>query len=520
MRYLFSYTLWQRLTLSIGLILTLITPATNSYAASANKLYMTPPTSQLNIGQSFEVTIKSYADVDQPTGSISGTITYPSDRLQVLATSTSGSSYNSMTVTPGSGTIGFSGSRNPAPSGTQQVFIITFKAVAAGSGTIVRFTSDSKVNNSTTDTSALGNYTIVNPNPPPSTPPAPTPKPSSSTTPIPVITTPVVENSPSPQESEPQPTPDPTGLVDSVVVNPLYATASVTWRITSPNGAAQFVYGTSSSQMDKNAAVTKNADNSFSTSVKGLTPGTRYYFRVTATADGGKTGTYSGVIIARGFPVTITVTENNVPAKNAQVSIKGSTSVTNADGKVTIGLASGSYSISVTTETASQTYNLTVAAKPIPEDGTQPQSQSFAYNLTSSVLDQGPNSGFSILTFIGILLGGTVLLALGFVGFMAYRRHKFESEPSYQSVSSPTVIVEDGYDWQQDQPHSPVKPLHFNDTISSQYDSKISLGEEEPEDMFEKAANIPLPKAHTHQVNHSAKDESRQNPNSPHSTTL
>jgi hypothetical protein len=488
--------------------------------ADANKLYITPASSQMNINTSFSVNVRSYADSDGSTGSAGGTVTFPANLLQITSISTSGSQYNTPSINQGSGTIGFSASRNPAPSGTAQIFSITFRASGAGTAT-VNFSGDSQVNNAPTTYSA-GVYTILNPNPPVN---PVTPKPSVSVAPVPVVTTPIVTSPETPStDTEPVATPDPTGLINTVAVDPLYSTSTVSWKVNAANSTSTFTYGASSSQLDKKADVTKKPDGSFSVTVKDLLPGIRYYFAISASGDGAKTGTYSDTIITRGFPVAMTITENNVAVKNAQIKIGNRSYTSGSDGKKTIGLAAGSYTGTITSDTSSLTINLTVAAKTIPSDGSAPESQAFTYNLTSSPLLQAPGSEVSIFAFIGILLGGTVVLGLGFVGFMAYRRRRFENGMLSHNAGS-TVVIEDGYNWQS-QTHqdsegglTPVTPPTGASYSPSPMHNSVHLAESEPLDMFEQA-KLNSSRASEEKPTFDSLDASQQNPNSPHSTKL
>ncbi|MDB5177345.1 MAG: Subtilisin-like protein serine protease [Candidatus Saccharibacteria bacterium] len=507
-----------------GLVLCLVVALVPSRLvfADANKLYITPASSQMNIGTSFSVNVRSYADVDAPTGTVRGTVTFPVNLLQVTGISTAGSQYNAPSISQGSGTIGFSASRSPAPSGAAQIFSVTFKATGSGTAT-VNFSGDSQVNNTTT-TYTAGIYTITNPNPPASSTPVATPKPSASVVaPVPIVTapTPTVETAP----TEPVATPDPTGLITGVAINPLYSTATVTWNVNATNPGSTLTYGSSSSQLDKKATVTKKADGSFTTAISELTPGNRYYFVISGNGDGGKSGTYSDTIITPGFPVAMTITENNVAVKNAQIKIGNRNYTSGADGKKTIGLAAGSYTGTITTDTASLTINLTVATKPIPQDGTAPESQAVSYNLSSSPLSQAPGSENSIFAFIGILLGGTVVLGLGFVGFMAYRRRRFESGVSSSHAASSTVVIQDGYDWRSQIPNetTPVQPAvtHSDDAeySSPTHNNSVHITEQEPLDMFEQARQNPLPTPRE-DITSDSQDVNQQNPSSPHSTKL
>ena len=524
--------------LVVSLIVSLI-PSKLVFAADPNQLFIAPASSQMNIGTTFTVNIKSYVASGQSTSkmcngveyqtanNVCGTLTYPASQLKVVnnGISTSGTGYQSPSINQGNGTIGFSsGTRTQTGSNITQIFAVTFQAIGAGNAT-VGFGNGSQVNGATTLFKS-GVYTITNPTPVQSSSP---PKTSTPAKPAPSPVT-VVTTTPTPQpdaitETEPQSTPDPTGVIDGVSVDPLYSTSIIEWKVNAANPTTTVTYGMKSTQLDKTATASKKEDGSFTANLTGLTPGVRYYFALTASGSDGKTGNYSGTIITRGFPIVLTITENNIPAKNAQVKIGSNFNRSaSADGKVAAGLASGSYSGTITTDTASLTINLTVEAKTIPTDGKAPSSQAFTYNLTSSPLEQGPGSGFTVLSFIGVLLGGTVILGLGFFGFLVYRRRKFENLST--GGGSSTVVVEDGYTWQEQnstmnrapEPSSEITPEQPPTHSSAPHANSVHLSESEPLDMFEQAAKLPLPQPHQFPSSDS-KPDSEQKTSSPHSTT-
>lgn len=478
---------------SVALCLIVGLMPSNFAFADANKLYITPTSSQMNLNTTFTINVRTYADTDQTSGSAKGTLTYPTGQLSVTDVSVSGSGYGLPTVTQGPGTIAFNAARSPAPSGTAQLFSVTFKAIGAGTA-VVGFMNTSSVNNSTTTYSG-GSYTIISPNPPVTVAPSSSPKPSSSPQPSPII----INSSPSPSSS-PMPTdasskddsaqavPDPTGLIDNVMVDALYSTGTVSWKVNTDNPTTVLTYGQSSSQLDRQAKVTKKSDGSFVATITDLVPGLRYSFTISASGAAAKNSTYSGTLLTRGFPVALTITENNQLVQSGQVKIGSLTSQITTAGKLTIGLAAGSYTGTIITDTATLTINLTVATKPIPSDGTPPEAQSFAFNLSSSGLQQTTSSGLNLFTFIGVLFGGTVILAIGFVGFMAYRRRRFESEGSSTYSSAPTVIIEDGYDWrsQPTAPHSTVDKSTPSTQSGNEHHNSVYIAEEQPIDMFDK----------------------------------
>lgn len=506
------------LVLSVSLLTSLFPSALA--LADSNQLYVTPQASQMSINTSLPVNIKAYASSDSP-GNVNGTITYPANLLQVTSISVSGSSYGSPTITQGSGTIGFSGTGN-TNTGLAQIFSITFKTTAAGKATVA-FSGDSQVNGTAT-THKSGVFTIINPNPNPpkkSSSPSP-PKKTPSPSPVPIISTeptaPTTIVTPSPQIS-----PDPSGVISGVVITPTYSSTAITWTVNAPHPSSTLNYGDSSSGLVKQATVQKKSGGAFTATISGLSPGVTYYFSITGEGKGIQPGSYSESFTTQGYPVIINITENDSPVDSAQVQI-GSQNFQANKGKLPVGLAAGSYSGTITTDTATLTINLTVAEKPIPADGSAPESQSFAFNMTSSPLKGGPGSSFSIFAFVGILIGGTALLALAFLLYVNYRRHQFESG-SFSTAPSSTVVIDDGYNWHQDesaqsptqQPTSPAPPIEQPppEMPRTVHANSVYITEEEPLDMFDQA-KITLPP--TTGPSTPPSDEMPQNPNPLHST--
>ncbi len=465
-------------------------PSTAVFADGDQLMVLEAP-SQVAIGTPFTVKIKAYVATPTSPQTASGTVTFQSNILTATSASSTGGGFGTFTPSIGSGTIGFNASRSSSSTGVVQIFTVTFKAVGAGTA-LISFSGDSRVNGSVTSYKT-GVVSVTNPNPPTNqpAPPAPTPKQSTVVTPVPVVTsTPAPSSSPDQVMDVVLPTPDPTGIVSNVDVSPDYTKGTVSWKVNADNPKARLSYGTESSKLDKQATVETKPDGTYFALLTNLEPGVRYYFVITGSGDGNKEGTYSSTLTTNGYPVTFTVTENNIAAKNAQIQIGKISKITSSDGKATIGLAAGTYSGTITTSTATLDINLTVVKKTIPTDGSSPQSQPFAYNLTSSPLEQGPGSANTILVFLGVLAGGTVLISLGFVGFMAYRRRKFEAGPS-SGGSSTTVIIDDGYDWRQQvntppsYPNTSTTPLSPGDS-SPHHNNSVYINDEEPVDMFDK----------------------------------
>lgn len=463
-------------------------PASTVYAAS-NQLVITPADTQTTVGAAAQTySVKAYIDTSPSSQTATGTLTFPANLVQASNAAVGGGWSGSPTINQAQGTISFSLTRNSSATGFSTIFTVSFRPTGAGTA-VAGFSGDSRVNNTTTAyKSAIIRISSPTPSQPPP-PPPPAPKPSVTPVPIvPVAPTPSV----APTEAEPQPTPDPMGVVDNVLVEPQYTTAAINWKINATNPSSTLKYGTQPSIFDKDAVVNKGEGGAYAATITGLEPGKRYYFTVNGSGDGERSGTYTGTILTNGYPVTLTVTENNTPAKGAQIKIGTRTYATSSNGKVSFGLAAGTYKAAITTSTSSKSVDLVVVQKTLPEGNAAPESQSFSYNLTSSPLESGPGSSTTILTFLGVLVGGTVILAFGFLGFMAYRRRRFESGGPNRSAASTTVIIDDGYSWHPDQtsPSAPTAPPvstpPAQGTPAPRHDNSVYIDEEEPLDMFER----------------------------------
>lgn len=453
--------------------------------AETNVLYVyrqsPSATTQLLVNDLLTVKIVSYSTVEKSKGTAVGTVTYSSDILQVVNTDNSASEYQKISTAIGTGTISFNGERSPSIVGIAQVFSITFKMIKAGAAT-VGFSQGSIVDSSTTSY-LPGNFSISLPtttnSPSPILTTAPSTAPSANSGNSPSKSSPSSSGSSSSSSSTSQKTnqnnsssqvnisslpladtsplsdyvaatPDSSGLIDTVNADSQYTSSTITWKINANDAIARIVYGISSSKQDKSTSVNKKSDGTYSSTLSLLNPGVRYYYTITATGGGKSDSTYSGVFITKGYPVTFEITENNTPVQSGQITIGSQTYTVGTSGKKTIGLAAGRYSVTVTTNSASLTKDIAVAEKPIPTDGSAPENQSFAINLTSSLLDGGPGSGQSVLTFIGVMVGGAVVLGLGFAIFIAQRRKRFERESTSYGSGSSRVVVDDGYNWRKD----------------------------------------------------------------------
>lgn len=285
----------------------------------------------------------------------------------------------------------------------------------------------------------------------------------------------------------PSSTPDPTGIIDGVSVTPSHTSAVISWDVNSTSPSSTLSYGDSSSNLDQTATVSKAESGKFTTTLSKLTPGKRYSYMISATGGTSESSTYSGTFLAIGFPITITVTENDVPIKTGMLKIGGSSYPIGGD-KLTINVAAGKYTATVSTDTATTTQDIEVKSKSVPADGSDPEAQQFKFALTSSVIEGGPGSGNSILTFVGILVGGTALLAVAGFVFITIRRRRFESGGGYSSSGSQSSItIDDGYQWKGDSGSAPTTPTSTSSPYSENFNKSVYIDDGEVEDMFDKA---------------------------------
>ncbi len=154
--------------LCIALIVVCV-PFVPARAASAS-LYLSPSARSYDLGATFAVTV--YVSTDESMNAAAGTISFPSDKLQVVSLSKTGSIFSLWAQEPtfsnSAGTVTFEGVvLNPGFSGSAgKILIITFRAKAAGDA-LVRFSSGSVLANDGQGTniiSGMGSaqYTIGN----------------------------------------------------------------------------------------------------------------------------------------------------------------------------------------------------------------------------------------------------------------------------------------------------------------------------------------------------------------------
>lgn len=457
-------------------------------SALSNTLLFSPNSgAAMNVGATFTVNVKAYVETPGNPGTVAGTVHYPANILKVIATSTSGSSYGNPAISQSSGSVGFSGSTSPGPSGLTQVFSITFQAVGGGTAGL-SYSGNSTINGAAANRNTAS-FTVNTP-PPQPTPPSPSPSTPPPPPPQPVVPTPppaAVETPPTPTEVEDNTTEDESGFIQDVSITAGYDKATVTWKHSREATTSTLLYGGSRTSLDNKAQANKQADGSYSAILEGLKPGFRYYFTITSEDANKATETWDSLVIARGYPVVIAVTENEAVAANATIRIGTVSRTTNKDGTATIELAEGNYNATITTEKKTiKTVSFSVVSKEVPSDGKAPASQRYAFNLESSSGSGGGIGGTSILTFIFILFIGGAVLVLGVLGYLGWRRRQYEgSYGGEYKATGPSVIIDDGYNWQQQTPIAPPPPVA--PPPETPRPGTTSQDYEEPKDMFELA---------------------------------
>lgn len=482
------------LTLFVAAVTVFASVPVNKTFALGNTLLFSNPPSSMNIGSTFTVTVRAYVEAAASTGQVAGTVIYQPNLVKVVATSASGSTYGTPAIIVGGSTIGFSGSVSPGPSGLTNVFAITFQATGAGNANL-SFSGDSTINGAPA-TRNNASFTIVDPNPAPKPTTPATPKPTTPvqpTTPTtPTVPTPPpapVATPPTTTEVEENTTEDTSGVIEDPTTSSSYDKATVSWRHSKEQASTSLIYGATRTSMTNKAEIVRQSDGSYTATLLGLTPGVRYYYSITSLDAAKKASNWDSVIIAKGYPVILAITESDQIAANAVVRIGSISRTTGKDGNASVELAAGNYNATITTENkVTKNVSFTVVSKTVPTDGKAPESQKYSFNLEGESTSSG-SGGTSILTFLLVLFGGGAVLVIGVLGYLAYRRRQYEGgydNTSYAAVG-PTVMIDDGYNWQQQVPSAPMPPpLPPPPAVAGgQPDTEGDF--EEPKDMFELA---------------------------------
>lgn len=457
-------------------------------AQSSSRVHMSPTNRSITRGNVFDVQLRINAPAQ---GSVTNVMTrFDTSALSVVRMTNAGSRYGNTAPTNSSpGAIHFyhnAGIFGSGPVGNNLLaFTVTFRALKSGRTTI---TPSGTVNgaNATSGSSVI----TVNSPPAPPTPPAPNPPPTPPTPPAP---NPPPQPQPQPQpQPRPQPRPTPTPsrpttptptptpsrtstppdaaarveeepedeeeldntnpalVISNIRTSFLYDNAELSWETNHP-GTSTFTYGTSESDLSNKADVSAyDADDdnpqsfpSYSIEMEDLLPGTTYFYKISTDKKGAGafSDTYEGSFTTKGYPVKVTVLQNDIPAANATISVSGHEGAytTNSTGEGTFELKEGTYTISVERGNSSAEEEVTVDALEF-ENGGVPDTQEFTFNMTESAGGSGGGSTTGIV--MGIIGGILGLLAVFWLIIVRVRRKK-QQEQAAQGYSP--IVIDDGF---------------------------------------------------------------------------
>lgn len=335
------------------------------------------------------------------------------------------------------GTVSFSGSHSPAPSGSFDIFSVTFQAVGSGTAR-PSFSADTKVNDNywnRNDATTKSGATYTIPAPPPSVVPTPnpapvTPTPTPAPTPAPV-NTPAESNDSSASDESPAGDPEQTSeggleIKDTTVVSSMTQTI-ITWSVNHSESISQLVYGESKDNQTTKVETTKKEPGVFESIIPTKKLATPHYFTISATAGDGKIATYSDHFTTKGYPVIITVKESGKVARKAILELNKKTYISDDSGKVTLELAAGTYTPVITTSNKlKSTESFTVKQAAIdPDKGAE--TQYVAFDIHPPAAQQTTTQTPSFLLIIGASIAISLLAAGAVIGFLIYRRRQVDA---------------------------------------------------------------------------------------------
>ena len=216
------------------------------------------------------------------------------------------------------------------------------------------------------------------------------------------------------------------------------------------------MYGTKKSDQKLKGTVTQQEDGSYETVLPDLKLGTLYYFTIKAvTSDVLHGATYTGTLTTRGFPVQLTIKQNNLLQPGAKVKIDERSFTANKDALITTELSEGQHSAIITTDLGeSATVTFTVAKKTISTSGSV-ATQNIDINATSIGTGSGTNSSFILFLSVGAAIIGVILAAI--IGFIIYRRRKPQDETPV--IDTDLLMASYGRDTNDYRSHTPQPNL-------------------------------------------------------------
>lgn len=207
-----------------------------------------------------------------------------------------------------------------------------------------------------------------------------------------------------PEEAE---SPDTNTYIQGVKLNNTIRTVTVTWITNHPVTETSLVYQKPGSNAPQTAEITQTNNTNFSATLPWLDPYDAYTFDITATNKDGKKISYSGTATTKGYPVKITVTQNNQPAANATVVIDDYSYTTAADGTFEAEMPDGRTALRISKDGATALDSIFVE-KLEPKKDDSVDTQTFQLTLPTDTTAAG-----SSVPWLAIILGFLVLAAVG-----------------------------------------------------------------------------------------------------------
>lgn len=461
MKYLTKLT---SLAVTLMVVASCLIPPGTAHA-SQGSVYFKPGSGKYTVGKSF--TVQVWVDVQSETPlyhSSKGAITFPKNLLRATkaVNSNSGADF-SLSIKQSQGRVNFNTMLwGNLESGFQShVFDITFKVTKKGTARLGIATGTVMFNGPTTVRQPTYKLSVP-PCPsgqsgtwPNCYKPKPNPKPTPSKPTPPRTTTPSQPSIPKPEQknSSPDIPPEDTaplsegsdeesnsednasdynGLsIGSVTSTANYTSADITW-LTSLDATTTFAYGTSEDALNISSEVTSTEQKSYSTSLSNLKPGWTYYYQVDATSDNGYTS-YSGQFQAKGYPVTLTVNQNDTPITGATILVgdRSTSYTTDSSGQVSLNLSAGDHDITIKTDNGEAKETINVQSMSI-EDGKDPDTQNITISTTLNSTAE-PDTGSGTMAVVAILFSFFALCAIGLVVFLKKRSKKSTTDTESQT---------------------------------------------------------------------------------------
>ncbi|MFZ1360929.1 MAG: hypothetical protein WAS27_02810 [Candidatus Saccharimonadales bacterium] len=487
-----KHTLKLVIILFVGLTTLLYTARTTPTYAAANEVSFLPSSGTYTAGQEFVVTIYgSYQSNATVIGRVNTnvTVSYP-PTVTYVRSSVSGSAISSGSLSSYGNTISFQASESwwgsVGSMSNQKLFTITFRTINPGAVTL-DFTQG-VIRNITVNRSS-GTYSVIAatcpsgqvgtppncttpPPPQPSTPtPNPTPTPSTTTSPAATIPPPIdlsifedINNSLESTSTTAR-TADGDLSIKGVSIKASWRLGTISWSTSIAGTPTTLRLGDSKKTLQPIVDITTQQDGVHTASIVNLEPGKRYFYTISAVPqdqDSAK-ATYDGSFVAKGYPVTLKITQDNKPLVNAKIAIDNEgTYTTDRNGLVQLTLTDKAYKAIISTpDSTTHKIEFVVAKKPITDDNVGPDKQQFHFTLENNSdaasVTSSPGSTFLLL---GISVVGGLVLIGGFFGLLLYRRHKSSENPFYTTVDT------DSYSWtspeQHTYSHSPPQDSSYN----------------------------------------------------------